>query len=239
MQKAKILTLLILLYSSILLADAANFYVGLDFLKTNYSTQEGYGKNVFGKNPTALNAFVGYNLPKNLFLEVGYEWNRSKNNTVKLEEGEQVLPGVLNDIELPGAYDITRTVIKKKLPYFGIGAKYILSDFSKTSISILAGVSIVNVKSYFEIIGNDLINTFPQSAIDDSRKIFNKRKISPLLKLLVQQQLSNNFELRLTNTWYKLNNFKIRGVDNTGEETIAEIRLKNGYSFGVGIVYNM
>lgn len=212
-----------MLYGGNLLADLSNVYVGLDVLKTNYSTKSGYGSNVFGKDPMALNAFVGYKLPNNFFIEAGYERAKSKSRTAMIDIG--YLPGVYPSIPLGMADMNVGTKIKIEHPYVGIGISYPLSFVNNTTVSGLVGLSDTKVKAQLNNINNA-----------SYERNFSKRKINPILKASLNHNISNKLEVRFTATWHKLTNFKIKTTELPNG--LMELRMKNGYAIGAGIIYN-
>ena len=211
--------------------DMTNVYVGLDVAKTNYTTQELYGSNTFAKNPTAFNAFVGYNLPKNFSLEAGYESRPTKTRQTVLTGGRDVWPG--NVLVTPGTttYNIDAKT-NEQLPYMGLSASYSPNRSPNTFFSALVGASLVKIKASYAITA---IAGVPLTAtlIDASRINFTKKKVAPVVKLSVNHIFSNNVGVRATGTWHRLNNFKI----NSNENSSYQIRPKNSLAFGLGVFY--
>jgi hypothetical protein len=215
--------LLTMLLSETIWAASSDFYVGLDLLKTNYSTKEGYGRNVFAKNPTAFNAFVGYKLPRDFFVEAGYETTGTKKRT---ENGIDVAdnPGILGTVARGNTSDVF-TKIKIEYQYFGVGIAHPVSLFTNTKISGLMGLSITRVKALFDDLQDDELD-----------RSFVKRKTSPVLKVSLNHSLFDKFEMSFTTIWHGMTNFKIKSEESpTGP---SELRIKNGYAVGIGVIYS-
>jgi len=212
-------------------ADLSNLYVGVDALQTNYATKDNYGSNVFGKNPAALNAFVGYKLPYNLFVEAGYEQSKSKERTVRLEEGDYLLGTIID----PGDWVITSSKTKIQFPYLGAGFNYFMPNFPKTSFSVLVGCSVIKIRAEYKVISEQAVPNPTPEYIETTRRTFSKNKLSPLFRVGVNHKISNKFGVRLHYTFHKLNNFKIKTEQSAISD--AEMRLKNRDTFGVGVIY--
>ena len=211
-------------------AAVSDLYVGLDVLKTTYATKDGHGSNVFAKNPTAFNAFIGYKLPRNFFVEAGYEWTKSKNRVAKVNAGEYFLGTEL------GGWMTTSSTIKKQLPYLGVGINYQIPQLSNTSLFALAGISKVKIKATYKVIGDIDDETPTQNSIDDSNRTFKKNKIAPMLKLGINHKFSQNIGIHFVGTWYKLKNVTLNKPLERPSST-SKIYLKNTYSVGVGASY--
>ena len=200
----------------------SDFYVGFYVLKTSFSTKAGYGSNVFAKNPTAFNAFVGYKLPRNFFVEAGYEWTGKKGRTVD-DVDVSTLPGIT---ELPaGLANIPiQTKVKIKSPYIGVGLSYPISFVNNTVISGLVGLSRTKIKAEL----NDLFTN--DNAFGG---VFAKSKTTPMFKIILCHNVSKSLGIRFSATWHKLTNFKI-----LDQNEFLEIKMKNGYAFGLGVSYS-
>ena len=218
-----------MLYCNSLLAEQAklskldNLYVGLDVLQTNYSTKEGYGRNVFAKNPMAYNVFVGYKLPRDFFVEAGYESTGTKKRSesgVKLRD----FPGVL-DPTLNGVPYTVNTKIQVEHPYFGVGVAYPISVFKNTSISGLIGVTATKIKAQMDYSSNG--GRIPTLS-------FIKRKIAPTVKLNLNHDFTSHFGVRFNVAWHRLTNFECK--DDV--HPVYRIKMKDGYAVGVGVIYS-
>ena len=220
-----------MLYGGNLLADLSDVYVGMDLLKTNYSTKSGYGSNVFGKDPVATNFFVGYKLPHNLYLELGYERTKSKKRSTRVD-GNDSLPGD-SDTLLAGGYiylDVS-SKIKVEHPYLGLGINYNLLSFPKITLSALAGVALTKLQAQY-IIPDDAGVPFPNGPVYTN---YSKRALTPLLKIGANYQFSHHVSMRFSGEWHRMSNFKIKAAENPD----YEIRAKNNsFATGVGIVYS-
>ncbi len=212
---------------SIFALEQSNFFVGLDVLKTNYSTKSGYGSNVFGKDPVAANLFVGYKLPHNLYLELGYERTKSKRRSTRAEAGDY-LPG--GTLLIPGEWTDFNSKIKVEHPYLGLGINYNLVAFPKIILSALAGLSITKVKASYTIPEDDQVIYNPPIY-----RSFSKRSLIPLLKIVASYKISQHVSMRITGEWHKMSKFKIKPDQQTTAP--CEIRVKNGSTAGVGFVY--
>lgn len=199
-------------------AAVSDLYVGLDVLKTTYATKEGYGSNVFAKNPTAFNAFVGYRLPRNFFVEAGYEWtgNRGKTTNTTVEN----LPGYVGPSNAILISNVTSN-IKITSPYFGVGISCPISSLKNTKVAGLIGMSATKLSA---------------SLNPGTERNFVKRKINPMLKASIEHNFTNLLGLRFTATWRQLNSFKLKSKESPN--SFAEVRMKDGYNFGIGIVYS-
>ncbi len=212
-----------MLYGGNLLADLSDVYVGMDLLKTNYATKDRYGSNVFAKNPMAFNAFVGYKLPHNLFIEAGYERSKSKSRTVNgVDWGD--LPGAYPSIPRGLATMNVETRIKIEHPYVGIGISCPLSFVNNTTVSGLVGLSSTRLRAN--------LNDIDDHSNDSS---FSKRKVNPLVKASLNHSISNSFDVHFTASWHKLTNFKLK--TEQAPNGPLELRMKNGYAFGLGLTY--
>jgi opacity protein-like surface antigen len=202
--------------------EKSNYYLGLDILQTNYSTTDGYGRNIFAKNPLSFNFFLGYRFKENFFLEAGYETTGTKERTIGgVNYG--TLPGMLNRI-IGGSYTIN-TKIKLEHPYIGVGFEHSVPFFTGTSAFGLIGISATKIKA--SLIGDN---------INMPCRSFNKRKVSPILKAGLQHDFTRNFGMHFIIAWHKLTNFKLKS--NELPSSVIEIRMKDGYTCGVGAIYS-
>lgn len=227
--------LVAMLYGGNLLADRSNVYVGLDILKTNYATQDRYGSNVFAKAPIAFNAFVGYKLPRNFFVEAGYERTKSKNRTARIGEGDYY-PGGTIPYD-PGRYEIYKTKLKLEYPYLGFGFNcYPFQNFTNTYFSALFGFSVTKANGELNYIDDDLPGLPAPAIIAAEYRTFKKNKIMPMFKVGINHNFSEKFGVRFTGTWHKLTTFKIKSAEGP---IFAQLRFKNGYAFGLGLFYSI
>ena len=231
--KKKVLNLLGLgiavLGCTTVVAEQGDFWAGLDVLQTNYKMKDGYGANVFGKNPVSTNLFVGYDLPRNFYLEGGYESHKSKKSSVRLD-GSESLPGnvstitelgFLNNIDVTSKFNVEH-------PYLAIGIRPSFLYYKNVSVQVLAGISLSEIKAQYSIIAENNGNTF-----ESINRFFTKRKAIPLIKAGLNYQLSENIAMRLNWSWYNTSRFKI-SEDNGSP---IEIRAKNSFSTGLGLNY--
>lgn len=205
----------------------ANDKLGIDFFKSNFSLKEKYGKEIYGKNLGGINIFGQHYLKGNMFIEYGYEYMRSKKEKT-LNAGDY-FPG---GIAIAPTWFISNTKIKQQSPYFGIGYEYGFGE--KTSISLLGSIAVIRVTGYHEVIDSGF-GPIPQAVTAATKRNFDKTKPSVLFKLSINHEFNNCWGARLTGTWRKLDQFKIKAKDSL----TSEIRLKNCASVGLGVFYNL
>jgi hypothetical protein len=222
---------------NVAVADSSGLYLGLDALKTNYAMQDRFASNIFGTVSTGLNAFVGYQLPRNFFAEAGYEFDKPKTNTATIKDFD-FYPGEIAPRDNPGEFQTYKSKLKITHPYLGAGYNYYFCD-SCAYFSVFAGVSRTKVKASFDLIGYDLPLT-PELVAGNHRD-FKKSKIAPMIRLALNYGISEAVTVRLTGTWRKLNDFRIDSPTSNTDEAFAPsaiIKLKNGYTAGLGLFYN-
>ena len=142
------------LHSTASSAAIEGFSVGLDVLTTSHTTKDNYGSNIFGKNPTAFNAYMGYQLPYNAFLELGYETTNYKKRTDWIMPGDYY-PGSSVPNVAPNA-DQFNTKFKIQAPYLGAGFNF--SPFACTSnlgFFAMAGLSVTKINAEMNFLADN------------------------------------------------------------------------------------
>ena len=209
-------------------AKEKSLQIGVDLLQSNYTAKKGTVGEVFYTDPITFNFFGKYNFVENFFIEAGYEVHSGKNKSKDMSQGEIFANGIIPD---PNFYTIdVNTKIKTEHPYIGIGFYNYVPRINNATWFAMLGVSNSKVKAdlnyYRTIIGVNREERVPF--------IFSKRKIIPIIKLGLDYKFKDSFGVRLTASWLNMNRIKLVSKRSNAVET----RMRNGYSFGVGLFYN-
>ena len=240
--KRKIIVVLVSMFvscwaKSVFASTRDDLYIGLDILQTNFVLQDHYGLEVFGKKkPIGYNVYGAYDLHNNFFLEAGYQAIIVKNQATL--NGDDYAPGSPNPFNLlaggaAGAPYLFDAKIRQQFPYLGIGALYALPPSPDTYISAIAGLSIVNIHGWYVMLAAQGFGAvFTQEDLDANRQTMNKTRVSVLGRLALTHKFTPVLGVRLTGTWHKMTQFKIKS-----DISSAEIRLKDCASVGLGAFY--
>ena len=210
--------------SSVASASASNYfqkpYLGVEVIQTNQQYKDGFGDNLFKKNPQNYSVFAGFNFYKMLGLEAGYEFQPRRNrNNVSLPGGS-----VAADVVLPstGVFNSYSEIYN---PYLGIFADTDTKVGSgKMNFKALVGFSVTTVKANMTA-----INLTPPLPID-----FKKTKTVFMAKLTSSYIFCNNIGIRASLNYRNMAAFKIDGKQAPNRE----IQLKDMFGIGLGLTYS-
>ena len=212
--------------------ELSNLYLGLDALETRHAMQKDYGYEFFSKNPDLLNAFIGYNLPNQFFLEAGCTIGENQKRLPNLQTGNNIAPGIFYSIPADSFINIF-SKNKTQFTSFGLGRSFAIEQLQYTRISLLFGFSLIKIKANYVRTGTTTFPSPTQDQINSSRITFDKHSGAPLFRLAINQQVHEDFDLRFSWTWTKSNNIQILSE----QSQMINIRLKNSSAIGVGFVY--
>lgn len=198
-------------------------YVGVEIIQTNQEFKNSYGKNVFKKNPQDYNIFAGFKFSKYFGSEIGYEFQPSRSKNATLTGGDSFVGGDTIDA---GDTLITSSKVKGYHPYLGLFGE-VCQSWSLGTVKFQALIA----ASFSEIKASISTNTASGALLDISN--YSKSRIVPMVKLSATNNFTQHLGLRLSLNYRNLSQFKI-----LSQNQINEIRLKDTYGVGLGLVYS-
>lgn len=215
-------------------------YVGLNFSfisemikNNNTSFAQGYGKNIYAKNPLMYGIFLGNEFNDRFGIEFAYEAQRKKKQQTELTAGDQ-FPG--NVVVAAGEYYVLET---KSFTQHMQAALFInLYTFkSKPHINIWSqlGASYTQVQAEQYVIDNEEDGLPLPADIEASRRTFKAWKLIPMAKLGINYEWTNNIGFSAMASWRQLSLLKVKSKEFPNGNT--EIKLKDGISCAVGVYY--
>lgn len=230
MQNYKLLAITTLsLTTTIALAGGSFFnapYVGVEIIQTNQNFKNTYGKGVFKKNPQDYNIFAGFKFSKYFGSELGYEFQPKRNKDATLTGGDGYIAGYT----IPNGDVFTNSSnVKGYHPYLGLFVEAPQASWVGGKVKFQALIA----ASFSEIKGKSIRLT-QNGDPDYIESTYSKSRIVPMVKLSATNNFNEHFGLRLSLNYRNLSQFKIFSQEDT---TKGEIRLKDTYGIGLGLVY--
>lgn len=237
MKKLTLIMLAVILTSasSIALADfsadslQSNFYIGVDAAKSFMKFKGGFGENVFAKNPYELTVSAGTKFSDMFGVEAGYTHQLQRKREVTLS-GSESLPGIAGTL---GATNKVRSKIRARHPYLGVFVDQPIID-DKTKIAALFAISLSRIKAEHEVFEVGGV-TLSAAQIAGLKRTYKKTKAVPMIRLSASHDINERVAVRAFGLWRNMSRFKIKSSEPSVNG--AEVRLKNSYSFGLGLTY--
>jgi len=200
-------------------------YVGVEIIQTNQDFKNTYGKGIFNKNPQDYNFFAGFKFSKYFGSEIGYDFQPKRNKNATLTQGNGYVNGLTID---PGDTITTSSSVKGYHPYLGLFGEICQSwSLGNVKFQALIAASFSQIKANYTLVSENGTNTnLPPYN-------YSKSRIIPMVKLSATNNFTKNFGLRLSLNYRNTSQFKILSQQNDGE-----IRLKDTYGIGLGLVYS-
>lgn len=214
------------------LASSSSFftmpYLGIEAIQTNQSYKQGYGKDVYRRNPQDYNAFLGFKLSRCLGVEGGYEFQPKVGKTVTLNAG-QYEPG-RSVIILPTSSVRMNSHIEGHHPYIAlfVEADQAFTAQAKVKLQGMFGVSYSHIKAQDVV---QSINGIPMNIVNN----YSKHKVIPMAKITATHNLNNNLGIRLSLNYHNFEKFNIQASDG-GQ---GQIKLKDTFGVGLGLTYSV
>lgn len=196
-------------------------YVGLDAVYNWMGFKKDYGQNIFKKQAPGVNVFAGYMFHENFGAELGFEWDKKVKKDVTIAPNQMIL-GQNNGT---GQNLSFKTTVKQSHPYLGLTAKTsIMGD--NCFVSLMLGAALSNMK--FEA-----VNYAIGGAVANNVKTFSKTKLIPVVRASFEHKFTNTFGMRAFASWKNASQFKLKAK----ETSAAELKLKDSFSVGLGVMY--
>lgn len=214
------------------LASSSSFftmpYLGIEAIQTNQNYKQGYGKDVYRRNPQDYNAFLGFKISRSIGIEGGYEFQPKVGKTVTLSAG-QYEPG-RSVIVLPTSNVRMNSHIAGYHPYLAlfVEADQSITSHAKIKLQGMLGVSYSHIKAQDVV---QSINGIPLNIVNN----YSKYKFIPMAKITATHNLNNNLGIRLSLNYHNFDKFNIN-ASNGGQ---GEIKLKDTFGVGLGLTYSV
>lgn len=224
---AAALSVCTVIFSSIAQAsEVSSNYIGADALYSSMKFREYYGDNIFNKKwIPGVNLFAGHMFNDNWGVEAGYEVDKKMKRTNKVYEGDTVAGSFIDPATLV-EFESYETFVKQHHAYIGaIGKKNFLSN---SSLSLMLGISLSHVQARYSLFADG----FGPANIT---RTFSKTKPIPVIRVSFEHQFNDKFGFRTIAAWKKTSKFKIKSEENQNSD--SEIKLKNTFNLGVGLIY--
>lgn len=208
----------------------SSFYVGADLAKSNLKFKNGYGANIFAKNPTEGSLFLGTKFTEHFGVEAGYTEQFKKKRTATIGAGDN-LPG--QPQQTAGQFLITTSDIKGHHPYIGISINQTFTNNDAYSVAALIGVSISKIIAEFKVTTSDFGALTPAEVINNTSS-FSKTKAVPMIKLSAARSFNKSVSAHIFGVWKNLSKIKMQAK----QFQTVNIRLKDGYSLGLGLTFS-
>ena len=212
--------------------DEVKPFVGVNVGKSIQGFKDGFGGDIFEKNPITLSLSAGAKFSDYFGFEMGYETHKKQKSTTRLGEGSK-LPGVSTALAA-GEYTVVATTFDSHHPYIGVFGETTIVD--KTKAQLFLGASLSKIEARQEVIEDNVIGTFSQTDIDNYRHVYKKTKLAPMVRLRVSHEVTDNVSLNAGMKYRYMSNFKIKSTNANG--SINEVRMKNAYSFELGVSFS-
>lgn len=211
--------------------DSHKIYFGADVLYSSTKMQKNFGGNVFAQEMVpGVNLFLGHMFNENFGVEVGFELDKTTNQTAYISEQDTIC-GVPPNNPLQ-IYSVHHSKFNQNHSYLGIIAKTNISD--KNLISVLIGGSLSHVLAKNNLLGNQLVSVGFEP--DHMTYTFKKTKLIPMVRIAFEHQFNKNYNIRFLATWKKMSKMIISSSEiNSGY--LGTIKLKNTITLGIGFSY--
>lgn len=211
-------------------------YIGTGVQMLNLNVDKAYGGPLFKKSVPGATVFAGVRAGRFVGVEFGYNYFSRKQERL-LNSGD-IYPGTgetlfqISGGQIVRANNRTRTSIQD----FNLGLtgymplENVACALSKTEIFATLGVSRTSVKLSFQPIQV----LFRNGNIDNTggaNLVFRKKKIIPIARVGLQQNVTQNINVSIFSEWKRLNAFKMALASGT------EVHLKNSVSYGLRVGY--
>ena len=220
-------------------------YAGVDMglisemTKSTYSFSELHGKNAYPKNPLLYGVFLGHKFTDRFGFEVAYETQQRKNRTVLLGPGDTIPASNSIKLEQPTDWASYQTSVKTQ--HIQAVLQIILHQFEqKDNINIWAQIG----ASYSQLRARQTPTTgmvnggiLTAQEIAACTKTFKQWKLIPVAKLGIHYNWNSRFGLRATAGWRHLG--MLKPVAQEPSSTHMQIKLKDGFNFGVGFYFKL
>lgn len=201
-------------------------YLGLNAVYSSTKFKKDYGNNIFSnKGAPGLNFFVGHMFNDNWGAEIGYEFYKDMKRTETVAAGNTVAGTFLDPLHVD--WFSYKTLVKQRHLYLGGLAKTNFFD-DNNFISLMLGVSSSDIKNRYNIFKSE---AGPQ---DDTRT-FAATKLIPIARISIERKFNEKFRLQGLVGWKNTSKFKLKSEENS--ISTPEIRLKDTFSFGLGVSY--
>lgn len=208
------------------LANASHFhmdspYIGAEAIQTNQNYKNGFGRNIFAKNPQDYSVFVGSKFYKQFGAELGYEFAPSKNKSITLPAGSLATGG---SVPLQTNF-VFESKIKTTHPYLGIFGEFDhhFAHVGKVKFQAMLGASVSRVKA-----------SYTATAIVSAVRNFSKSKVVPMVKLGATFMATDRVGIRVSANYR--NTSSIKAVSK--ESALVSVRLKDTFGVGLGLTYS-
>lgn len=209
-------------------------YFGVFTRMNRFTWERGFGNNLFRRDVPQGEIFLGTQYGQYLSFDVGYQTSATKRKLATLGGTDEFLGLRVASISDPPLSALS--FVQTKGPYTHVNAILPLTEIFPSlgsNIGVLGQVGIVNLQITHRVhLIKDAVDNFD---ITFFNRFYKNRKVIPRLGLGVQYQPSKQtWGFRFMANWentkrlgqlYIENNNRFRGI----------VKMKNAYSYGVGI----
>ncbi|HEV2524393.1 MAG TPA: hypothetical protein VGU44_04595 [Gammaproteobacteria bacterium] len=210
-------------------------YVGVGAQVLKLELDKAYGKPLFSRGVVpGGTAFVGIRMGDFVGAELGYNHFSRKRETVL--GGQDIYPGTGRTVIQFFNSAFLRLKTEAQIKDFNLGLTGYLPlekigcAFNKTEIFGALGVSRTSIRLRETIIVDDA-----GQVPNPQTHTFKQKRTVPIVRVGLQQNITENINLSLFSEWKRLSSFKIKSPTNP--VTNFELRLKDSLSYGLRLGY--
>lgn len=206
-------------------------YVGIDFMNAGSGFKSQHGKESFKKPDLAYNLYGGVNLTDVFGIEAGFEKHNSKKGLNQVGAGTNIpARAEVPQFDSEGVFSSSHSYH----PYVGAKASYDLFD-DMVQVSGVVGFSVSKMKLGYNVV-SDAGGAFDDEDMAGSRRDFRSTKVLPMLRVAASTKVMDNLSVRASLSWRGMSSIK---ANSTQTSAFNELKMKDQYSFGLGVAYHI